>query len=489
MRAVLGLIVLAGLLIAPPLRAAEPRAVRVSAAISLATPVERIAAGFSVSAGNAVTVATASSGKLAAQIEAADVADVFVSADAASMERLVSAGRVDRASVRAIAGNRLVVIVPGDGNATPQTLGELSDPRVRRIAIGDPATVPAGAYAMQALRSAGLEASLRQRLVLAASARQVLDYATRGEVDAAIVYASDAAAAGPAVRTTHAIDPSLHDPVVYHAGIVVGGNEPAARAFVSALTDAPARAVFADLGFTMPDASEQPPSPAGGVASATEPRGLDPLLAAMGLSLRVAGTASLLAMAIAVPLAWVSARRRFAGKSVLEAVLLLPLVLPPTVIGYALIVLLGRHGLLGGWLEGSLLFRIEGAILAATVVALPLIYLPTRAAFASVDREMEDIARLMGASRAQTFWHVSLPMARRGIASGLMLGFARGLGEFGATVMVLGVQPGRLTLPISIYRDYERGTLAAALPAVLLLTAVSLAIVLLYNRSALGRGE
>jgi len=205
------------------------------------------------------------------------------------------------------------------------------------------------------------------------------------------------------------------------------------------------------------------------------------------LSLRIATAATVLVALVAIPLAFVMARRAFTGKSILEALLTVPLVLPPTVVGYFIIVTLGARGWIGQWIhrlfDYSVMFRIEGAILAAAVVALPLLYMPAKAAFASVDRELQDIATLLGANRFQMFWHVSLPLARRGIASGLVLAFARALGEFGATVMVFGWQPRRLTLPISIYADYERGELGNAGLAVIALTAVSLGLILLYNRS------
>jgi molybdate transport system permease protein len=132
---------------------------------------------------------------------------------------------------------------------------------------------------------------------------------------------------------------------------------------------------------------------------------------------------------------------------------------------------------------------MEAAVIAGTLVALPMLYMPARAAFASVERELEDIARLFGATRLEMFWHVSLPLARKGIASGLLLAFARALGEFGATVMVFGRQEGRLTLPISIYVDYEAGELAAATPAVVALMAISLTVILIYNRSGAGKQE
>jgi len=210
------------------------------------------------------------------------------------------------------------------------------------------------------------------------------------------------------------------------------------------------------------------------------------------LSLRVASCATALTALVAVPLAFFMARRTFAGKSALEALFTLPLVLPPTVVGYFIIVMLGARGWLGSWLHRwfgySIVFRFEGAVLAAAVVALPLLYMPAKAAFASVERELEDIARLFGASWMQLFWHVSLPMARRGIASGLLLAFARALGEFGATLMVFGIQEHRRTLPVSIYLAYEQPDSTSPWPAVVALTLVSCGVILVYNRT-MGRRD
>jgi molybdate transport system permease protein len=211
-------------------------------------------------------------------------------------------------------------------------------------------------------------------------------------------------------------------------------------------------------------------------------------------SLEIASSATALAALIAIPLAYVLCRRQFVGKSLLEALLTIPLVLPPTVVGYALIVLLGRRGILGAfiarWTSGyTILFRPEGAIVAALVVAFPLLYLPAKAGFASIDRELEDVARLLGAGRWRTFWQVSLPMAQRQIAAGLLLAFARALGEFGATMMVLGDIPGRRTLPIVIYDATAGQDDAQAWPAVLALAALSFLVVLIYNRLPLSRQE
>ena len=211
------------------------------------------------------------------------------------------------------------------------------------------------------------------------------------------------------------------------------------------------------------------------------------------LSLKVAGAATLFAVLLAVPLAQLNARKRYLGKSVIEAIMVLPMVLPPTVVGYLIIMAMGARGWLGRhlneWFDYSILFRIEGAILAAAIVALPLVYLPARAAFLSIEREMEDTARLMGASRLQLFWHISLPIAARGTVSGIMLAFARALGEFGATVIVLGIRADNTTLPVSIYLNYEQGEMNLALPAVVLLFVISITITYFYNRSFLGRQD
>jgi molybdate transport system permease protein len=216
------------------------------------------------------------------------------------------------------------------------------------------------------------------------------------------------------------------------------------------------------------------------------------LWAPLMLSVCIASAATGLTAAVGIPLAYVLGRWRVPGRWVIEAALVLPLVLPPTVVGYFLLVLLGRRGWFGShlfrWTHGySPLFRPEAGVIAAAVVSLPLLYLPVKAAFAAVDKELEDVATVMGAGRLRVFWHVSLPLARRGIAGGVLLAFGRAVGEFGATTMVMGSTDETQTLPIAIYSRSLDGDLAAAAPAVWALTAVSLLIVLLCNRSGLLR--
>lgn len=213
---------------------------------------------------------------------------------------------------------------------------------------------------------------------------------------------------------------------------------------------------------------------------------------ALWLSLRIASLAIVLAALLAIPLAYLTARREFFGRSVLDAVLMLPIVLPPTVVGYLLLMLGSKSGWPGKWIfetfNYSILFRFEAAVCAAAVVSFPLIYVPARSAFASIDRELEEIAYLMGASRASIFFHIALPMALHGIAGGLLLGFARAMGEFGATLMVYSFGPNKTTLPLLIWKYNERvGGLLDALPAVLMLAGVSMLVMFIHNRSRLGK--
>lgn len=210
------------------------------------------------------------------------------------------------------------------------------------------------------------------------------------------------------------------------------------------------------------------------------------------LSLFIASAATACAALLAIPLAYRLARAQFIGRSAIETFLTLPLVLPPTVVGYVIVVVFGARGALGGplhdWFGYTLLFRIEGAILAAAIVSFPLIFLPTKAAFRAIEPEMLQTAALLGASRLQTLLHVSLPMAAGGIGSGIALCFARALGEFGATVMVFGWQPGRVTMPIAVYSAYEQGDTQRAWPIVLALSGICFVLLILMNRASRSSG-
>jgi molybdate transport system permease protein len=207
----------------------------------------------------------------------------------------------------------------------------------------------------------------------------------------------------------------------------------------------------------------------------------------LGLSLRVATLATALACLFGVPLAWILARGRFPGRDLLAVVILLPMVLPPTVLGYYLLLGIGRQSGLGRSLEQalgeSLVFTPQGAVLAAFVAALPFLVRAAQGGFEQVDTVYEEAARTLGRSELAILLTVTIPLAWRGIAAGVALCFARAVGEFGATLMVAGNIPGRTqTASIAIYDAVQAGRLEHANTLALLLSLVTALALLLLAR-------
>jgi molybdate transport system permease protein len=204
------------------------------------------------------------------------------------------------------------------------------------------------------------------------------------------------------------------------------------------------------------------------------------------LSLRVAGCATLIALAISLPAAYLLATREWRGRELLDAITTLPLVLPPTVLGYYLLVVIGRGSALGRlyeWIFGEpLVFTWQAATVAALFHATPLLIKFTRAAFESVDRSYARAARNLGASEWKVFGRVTVPLARRSILAAAALAFARSLGDFGITIMIAGNIPGRTqTIAVAIYDAVESGNGALARALSLAISVVAIAILYLTN--------
>src|ERR1700728_968242 len=205
------------------------------------------------------------------------------------------------------------------------------------------------------------------------------------------------------------------------------------------------------------------------------------------LSLRVAVISTAIALAVGLWLAWTLANRSFRGKEVLDAAVTLPLVLRPAVLGYVLLVLLGRARTMGHLYEllfgGPLVFTWQAAVVASLFHSTPLLVKSARAAFESVDRSYERAARNLGATELRLFWRVTLPLVRRSILAATALAFARSLGDFGVTLMIAGDIPGRTqTLSIAIFDAVEGGNGATARVLVLIISGVALVILTLANR-------
>jgi molybdate transport system permease protein len=206
------------------------------------------------------------------------------------------------------------------------------------------------------------------------------------------------------------------------------------------------------------------------------------VLTALRLSLLASFSATAIALVLGVPLAWTFARLTFPGRSVLRALTVLPMVLPPVVGGVALLLAFGRRGLLGGWLATTfgvhLPFTTAGAVIAETFVAMPFLVITVEAGLRSMDTRFEDAARTLGASRWTVLWRVTLPLVRPSLTAGAVLCWARALGEFGATITFAGNFPGRTqTMPLAVYLALESNPDAAIVLSLVLL-AVSLAVLI-----------
>ena len=195
---------------------------------------------------------------------------------------------------------------------------------------------------------------------------------------------------------------------------------------------------------------------------------------ALTLSLQVTIVATFVLFVIGLSLGVLLARYRLRGQIIIETIIFLPLVLPPSVIGYFLLVTLGRGSPIVEWFHIRLLFTWQSAAIASAVVGLPLMVQSARAAIANVDKVLENAARTLGSSELEILWRVTLPLARRGVIAGLILGGARALGEFGATLMVAGNIPGQTqTLPLAIYDAVQARRYEQAKMMVIVMTAVA----------------
>ena len=437
---------------------AEAVPVRVAAASSVGPALQELTESTEVE------LQLGGSGQLSRQLVAGAPADIVVLAHPQWMDTLITAGIVDRDAVTTRLSNRLAVV-----SSDEEPIPHLTDlATLDRIGVGAPG-VPLGQYTAAALAEVGLQDAVADRLVLGTSARATLAHAYSGAVDAAVVYRSDALAASE--LTTHfTIDPGLHGPILYPMALTrAGAARPEAKAVYQTLIDDAAMAVYRAHGFVATSGSA--------VAPATPPPVTVDIATPVWRSVWVAAMALIVSLVPALGLGWLLARRQFRGKALLNTLCLSPLVLPPVVTGWLLLVGMEAIGL-------PLAFTRWAAVIAAAAVGFPLLLILIRSAIEAVDRRYERMAETLGLSPMEAFRRVTLPMALPGIAAGCVLAFSRALGEFGATAMVAGDQPGETrTLALAVYALVESpGGEAAAGTLVFISVAITLIALLVYER-------
>jgi molybdate transport system substrate-binding protein len=256
-------------LLAPRNSFAAESPLTISAAVSLKESFTQIGAAFEKQTGQKVEFNFGATGHLLAQIREGAPVDAFVSASDEQMDQAEKQGLVDPATRAVIAGNEMVLILPRDSNAELRTFDELAGAAVKKLAIGQPKVVPAGDYAVQVLHHLKLDTVVADRIVYGSSVRQVLDYVARGEVDAGIVYATDAQEARSEVKVIARSEPSWHDPIHYVAAVVKSSKRAAeAKRFIDFMRGDSAQKILATVGFTSPAPA---PAPAPAAASTTQP--------------------------------------------------------------------------------------------------------------------------------------------------------------------------------------------------------------------------
>ena len=437
----------------------------VMSAASLVEILPQLSTRWEVSGTRVVMPVFDATSRLARQLEAGAPADVFLAADRDWMAWAVEMGLVDGASVRVFAANSLVMIVPaGEGRsvvAAGLVSGEEVPAALRRLMLAGE-EVPAGRYAEGALAAAGLWNRVSDRVVRGGSVRQVLEWVARDEADAGVVYRTDAVGDDRVTISVELPSPAGDD-VLYFAGAVRAGDVGAAARFITHLSTPESVGALEAAGFVRPAPGWGALSPdltATRVAQIGTPT--DPstgLGAVIRLSLIVAFLATLVGLPPALLLGRILARHEFPGKTVLLAVVLIPLVLPPVVTGYLLLGVFGRNAPMGRLLEAvgiDVAFAPAGAVIAAAVVGFPLLVLAIRSAFEATDPGLEELAWTLGDRPRRSFFRVAIPLALPGIAAGMVLAFARALGEFGATIVLAGNVAGRTrTIPLAVYSLLE----------------------------------
>jgi molybdate transport system permease protein len=474
------LIVLCGLLLAAAQPLAAQEALTVFAAASMKNALDDANAAFTKATGVKVTASYAASSALAKQIEQGAPADVFVSADLQWMD-YVAERKLIKADTRVnLLGNRLVLIAASDSKLGPAEIKDGFDiARLAgdgRIAVADRALCQGGAGETRRLEGRRTETGHGRERARHTRLRRARRNAGRHRLRD---------------RRQGRIEGEDHRRLpgrLASAGHLPGGGDGHRQQCGGALSCLLAfRRRQGDLRKTWLQRFDQ----AGVIVNVFDLSPQDWI--AVQLSLRVALVATLVALPFGVAVAYVLARKNFWGKSLLDALVHLPLVLPPVVTGYLLLITLGRRAPVGSWLADHLgivfSFRWTGAALACGVMAFPLVVRPIRLSIEAIDRRLEDASRTLGANGFWVFLTVTLPLALPGIIAGGMLGFAKALGEFGATITFVSNIPGETqTISAAIYTltqvpDGDRAAMQLVLVSIVISVAALMASEWLARRA------
>lgn len=447
---------------------AEP--VRVAVASNFAETLEHLVDEFSQTSDQAIELSLGSTGKLYAQIHHGAPFDLFFAADRERPERLEEEGLGIEGTRRTYALGRLALWVP-KSQGGPVDARWIARNRELSLALANPELAPYGRAARQFLSYQGLFEAEPRRWIRGENIGQTFQFVASGAAPAGLVARSQIESGSKAREgSVWIVPPDLHDPIEQQ--VLLLREKPGARDLLDFLSSAKAQAILRSFGYDVPeDALGSEPGrvpsktllPSRGLerpSPPARPSERDQDWVALRLTFLLALVTTSLLLLLGTPLAWWLARSRWRGKVLVEALVALPIVLPPTVLGFYLLLLLGPQGPLGILAQKvagtSLVFRFEGLVLGSLVYSLPFVIQPLQAAFEGLDERHLEAAATLGASPWDRFLHVVVPLCRPGFLTASVLGFAHTLGEFGVVLMVGGNLPGETkVLSIAIYDHVE----------------------------------
>jgi len=432
---------------------------RVAAAANAQYAVAELIEAFTDSTGIETEMISTSSGKLAAQIRNGAPYDVFLSADMSTVESLCREGFCG-SEVIPYAVGRLVIWTVNDLDLSAG-LQSLLHESIKKIAIANPETAPYGAAAIESLKSAGLYDSVSSKLVFGESISQVNQYVMSGTAEIGLTSKSVVLSKMKGQGTWVAVPDSIHSALIHGMAITSFGkqnHEQGSMQFLRFVSSPAAARIFENHGYGKISAnqtriieSENGNSSAVSRAASWEP---------FWLTFKLAGITTLILLLIGIPLAWWLASGKWKIKPVLEAMIALPVVLPPTVLGFYLLLLLSPQSGPGRWFDENfgirLAFEFEGLAMASVIYSLPFMVQPLQTGFESIPKALKEAAQSMGKNRYQILIRVLLPNMKPSLITGTVLSFAHTVGEFGVVLMIGGMIPGKTRVAsVAIYDELD----------------------------------
>ena len=459
------------------------KTVTIFAAAGTNVAIEQIVKHYEKQTGCKVITNFASSSTLARQISAGAEFDIYISANSKWMDFVEEKKLIDSGTRKDLLFDRLALIAPADiaGNFRDQTIEQILLNTTGPVALGDPAHVPVGLYTKEALQTMGCWMHIQDRIVPSLSVQAAQLYVETGQCQLGVVYQAGASQSQK-VKILHLFDETLHTPIRF--SVAMASNSPNGKELLEFLRMPAAQQIFTNAGFSVLSGTDDDPLKKNiNTSSLLSAFNVNEWQAFL-ISVKVAATCVLVVAAPGILLGYILASKSFPGRSFVNAFVHLPMVIPPVVTGYLALVFLGKNSLLGGFLERifsiSFAFNWLGAVLVASIMGFPLLVRSVKTAVEMIDSRYRYAANTLGANPVRTFFTITLPLAGPGILAGLILAFARSLGEFGATAVFAGNIPGKTqTLSLAIYNFMQiPGAESSAVRLVVISIIISFAAML-----------